>query len=271
MIKQTKSNKFITLLDKQFVNWFSWRNLHCHLRISTRAWLKFCRLTRQTKQKGKTREKQRYTKETWQEKVERNSKDFAKDGGGYRFRAGQERHFGRWNRINISSSIAWHLRKSINPIIQSCPWCVLLFLGNSLWSGATQLALLINLQMYFYYLPSLLQNFFIWVQVKYHFLQRLYSFFVFFLCEITLIESVPTEMKLLSHVCQENAWRANQEREKNTMVGVMVKVALKTLQKWNQRNKQKTTAFSSDLNLFRLKTLSSFDFQNRQYLISLIA
>lgn len=44
------------------------------------------------------------------------------------------------------------------------------------------------------------------------------------------------EIKLLSHVCQENAWRANQERGKNTMVGVMVKVALKVY--WNQRNSQ---------------------------------
>lgn len=44
------------------------------------------------------------------------------------------------------------------------------------------------------------------------------------------------EIKLLRHVCQENAWRANQEREKNTMVGVMVKVALKVY--WNQRNAQ---------------------------------
>lgn len=58
-----------------------------------------------------------------------------------RFGAGQERRCGKWIRINISSSIAWLLRKNV-PIIQSCPavngaCCILLFLCNSLWSEAT--------------------------------------------------------------------------------------------------------------------------------------
>lgn len=57
----------------------------------------------------------------WQEKVERNSKDFAKmEERLKRFRAGQERRCGKWIRINISSSIAWLLRKNV-PLIQSCP------------------------------------------------------------------------------------------------------------------------------------------------------
>lgn len=82
-------------------------------------WLKFCRFTRQTEQKQK-REKQRKRK-MWQEKVERNCKGLCKDGGeAKRFRAGQERRCGKWIRINISSSIAWLLRKNI-PIIQSRP------------------------------------------------------------------------------------------------------------------------------------------------------
>lgn len=81
--------------------------------------LKFCRFTRQTEQKQK-REKQRKRK-MWQEKVERNCKGLCKDGGeAKRFRAGQERRCGKWIRINISSSIAWLLRKNI-PIIQSRP------------------------------------------------------------------------------------------------------------------------------------------------------
>lgn len=63
-------------------------------------------------------------KKMWQKKVERNSKDFAKmeerlKGSG----AGQERR-GKWIRINISSSIAWLLRKKCpyNPILSCCKW-----------------------------------------------------------------------------------------------------------------------------------------------------
>lgn len=69
----------------------------------------------------KTKKRKQKKKKMWQEKVERNCKGLCKDGGeAKRFRAGQERRCGKWIRINISSSIAWLLRKSI-PIIQSRP------------------------------------------------------------------------------------------------------------------------------------------------------
>lgn len=73
------------------------------------------------------------------------------------------------------------------------------------------------------------------------------------------IQLMPAEIKLLSHVCQENAWRANQERGKNTMVGVMIKVALKIYRK--SKKCTKTTAFSSDLGWFRLMTLLGLTFK----------
>lgn len=61
------------------------------------------------------------------------------------------------------------------------------------------------------------------------------------------------EIKLPSRVCQENAWRANQEREKNTMVGVMIKLALGSTEiKEIIIKKKKATVFSSDLFWFRL-------------------
>lgn len=66
------------------------------------------------------KKKRKQRKKMWQEKVERNSKDFAKmEERLKRFGAGQERRCGKWIRINNSSSIAWLLRKNV-PLIQSC-------------------------------------------------------------------------------------------------------------------------------------------------------
>ena len=77
--------------------------------------------------------------------------------------SGQERRCGKWIRINISSSIAWLLRKKKNvPIIQSCPavngaGCILLFF-------CVTLALFTKLQMisfcyltFFFFFPQLVQ------------------------------------------------------------------------------------------------------------------
>lgn len=55
------------------------------------------------------------------------------------------------------------------------------------------------------------------------------------------------------------------------MVGVMIKTALKSMGKKNQRNAQKNYSIFLWSELIQIHDNISFDFQNLQYLISLLA
>lgn len=120
---------------------------------------------------------------------------------------------------------------------------VVCFLCNSVWSEATQLALFIKLQMIsftddpfffvlffckwlYFVLRELLIAIETWQQLNLNGIIFWEATDVFFSLAIFVISHqfrwaarvkiklMPAEIKLQSHVCQENAWRANQEREK---------------------------------------------------------